>query len=113
MEMVQKFETYCNDNNNFFHNFAFLFSLFLLTNMFVSSDARPLIRVVVSNQIPGENVTAHCYSSDDDLGTHTLLTPRRSAGVFARTFLAQQNFTAILRRRMVLGTMVFLRVMWS
>ncbi|KAK6145681.1 hypothetical protein DH2020_022501 [Rehmannia glutinosa] len=33
-------------------------------------EVKTMVRV--SNQIPGESVTAHCYSSDDDLGTHTL-----------------------------------------
>ncbi|KAL0322749.1 UNVERIFIED_CONTAM: hypothetical protein Sangu_1894200 [Sesamum angustifolium] len=28
--------------------------------------------VVVKNDISGENITIHCYSSDDDHGVHTL-----------------------------------------
>ncbi|KAL3650332.1 hypothetical protein CASFOL_006735 [Castilleja foliolosa] len=46
-------------------------------NMVAPSDeakSKPLAktRVVLQNSIPNENVTIHCWSSENDLGTHNL-----------------------------------------
>ncbi|KAL3650334.1 hypothetical protein CASFOL_006737 [Castilleja foliolosa] len=49
--------------------------LLLISNMIVPSDqSTPLAktRVVLQNSDPDKNVTVHCWSSDDDLGTHEL-----------------------------------------
>ncbi|KAL3650335.1 hypothetical protein CASFOL_006738 [Castilleja foliolosa] len=49
--------------------------LLLISNMLTPSDqVTPLAktRVVLQNLIPKQNVTIHCWSSDDDLGTHQL-----------------------------------------
>ncbi|CAA0816559.1 Plant self-incompatibility protein S1 family [Striga hermonthica] len=57
--------------------FLVIISFFSLINIVaLSSGARELIlnksRVLVSNGLRDDNITIHCYSSDDDLGTHQL-----------------------------------------
>ncbi|KAL0366606.1 UNVERIFIED_CONTAM: hypothetical protein Sradi_3550700 [Sesamum radiatum] len=54
-----------------------LLTIALLLTMLITSDANGTLildkeTVVVKNDIPGENITIHCYSSEDDLGIHTL-----------------------------------------
>ncbi|KAL0432891.1 UNVERIFIED_CONTAM: hypothetical protein Slati_2623400 [Sesamum latifolium] len=55
-----------------------LLTIALLLTMLITSDANGTLQladketVVVKNDIPGENITIHCYSSEDDLGMHTL-----------------------------------------
>ncbi|KAL0366605.1 UNVERIFIED_CONTAM: hypothetical protein Sradi_3550600 [Sesamum radiatum] len=54
-----------------------LLTIALLLTMLITSDANGTLlvdkeTVVVKNDISGENITIHCYSSEDDLGIHTL-----------------------------------------
>ncbi|KAL0392456.1 UNVERIFIED_CONTAM: hypothetical protein Sradi_2468400 [Sesamum radiatum] len=54
-----------------------LLTIALLLSMLITSNANGKLQIrketaVVKNDISGENVTIHCYSSDDDLGIHTL-----------------------------------------
>ncbi|KAK6158501.1 hypothetical protein DH2020_005815 [Rehmannia glutinosa] len=50
------------------------FALFLLTNSLIITSEAILEKagVIVTNKIPNENITIHCYSSEDDLGVHNL-----------------------------------------
>ncbi|KAL2242388.1 pumilio homolog 15-like [Sesamum indicum] len=50
-------------------NLLLTFALLLTMHCYSLVDKET---VVVKNDISGENITIHCYSSDDDLGVHTL-----------------------------------------
>ncbi|KAL2242392.1 uncharacterized protein LOC105159006 [Sesamum indicum] len=57
-------------------NLVLTIALLLTMAMLITSEANGRLRAdetaVIKNDISGENITIHCYSSEDDLGIHTL-----------------------------------------
>ncbi|XP_011084601.1 uncharacterized protein LOC105166811 [Sesamum indicum] len=52
-------------------NLFFTFTILLFT-MLITSEAIHHTRVTVKNEIQGERITIHCYSSEDNLGVRDL-----------------------------------------
>ncbi|KAL7126286.1 hypothetical protein ABFS83_14G176100 [Erythranthe nasuta] len=53
---------------NLLSKIVIIISLIYLT----TCDAAPEVHVTVASVIPADPITVHCYSKDDDLGTHQL-----------------------------------------
>ncbi|KAK4436156.1 hypothetical protein Salat_0779300 [Sesamum alatum] len=71
-------------------NLSFTFAVLLFT-MLITSEAHHT-RVTVKNEIRGENITAHCYSSEDDLGVRLLPSGKDFTWRFRVNFVHSTKF---------------------
>ncbi|KAL0375624.1 UNVERIFIED_CONTAM: hypothetical protein Scaly_0680000 [Sesamum calycinum] len=68
-------------------------ALIVLSLVFTTSEALyPKSRVTVADAIPGDAITAHCYSKDDDLGTHQLAYLQSFSWTFRYSLIGSTEF---------------------